>query len=219
MFKGFALFVIWRTWQFEGLNCISHIRGIHVIPPGSCGRLPNLNPISRTQGRQDGKKWQEMVRRNAINMNTRLTIEIKASLKMKYVLKRRSVTSLFSELLQFVIPFCMMNTCYKSKKECKYWESIQSSTTPDPGYQWENDNVTTRHHKREPRGQPFPSRWPQGTTNRMHESITKQDRNNLIDPQKKHRLGTVSKIILLYGLNWFNGAPTSPLVSDVDQDT
>ena len=51
-----------------------------------------------------------MVRRNAINMNTRLTVEIETLLKMKYVLKSRSVTSLFSELLQSVIPFCMMNT-------------------------------------------------------------------------------------------------------------
>ena len=25
VFKGFALFVIWRTWHLEGLNCISHI--------------------------------------------------------------------------------------------------------------------------------------------------------------------------------------------------
>ena len=47
----------------------------------------------------------------------------------------------------------------------------------------------------------------------VHESITKQDRNNTNDPQKMHRLGTVSKYtcILLEGLNWFNGAPTSPL--------
>ena len=37
-------------------------------------------------------------------------------------------------------------------------ESIQSSTTPDPGYQWESDKLTVRHHKREPRCQPFPSR-------------------------------------------------------------
>ena len=44
----------------------------------------------------------------------------------------------------------------RSKKEGKDQESIQSSTTPDPGYQWESDNVTIRHHKREPRGQPFP---------------------------------------------------------------
>ena len=48
----------------------------------------------------------------------------------------------------------------KSKKEGKDRESIQSSTTPDPGYQWENDNATIRQHKRELRGQPFPSRWP-----------------------------------------------------------
>ena len=45
-----------------------------------------------------------------------------------------------------------------SKKEGKDQESIQSSTTPDPGYQLESDNVTIRHHKREPRGPPFPSR-------------------------------------------------------------
>ena len=46
----------------------------------------------------------------------------------------------------------------------------------------------------------------------VHESMTKQDRNNINDPQKKHHLGTVSRIILLEGLNRFNGAPTSPLV-------
>ena len=46
----------------------------------------------------------------------------------------------------------------------------------------------------------------------MHESIAKQDRNNIDDPQKKHRLGTVSRSILLEGLNRFNSAQTSPLV-------
>ena len=44
------------------------------------------------------------------------------------------------------------------KKEGKDQEPIQLSTTPDPGYQWESDNVTISHYKREPRGQPFPSR-------------------------------------------------------------
>ena len=43
----------------------------------------------------------------------------------------------------------------------------------------------------------------------VHENITKQIRNNINDPQKKHRLGTVSKNIFLEGLNRFNGAPTS----------
>ena len=45
-----------------------------------------------------------------------------------------------------------------------------------------------------------------------HESITKQDKNNINDPHKKHRLGTVNKIILPEGLNQLNGAPTSSLV-------
>ena len=72
------------------------------------------------------------------------------------------------------------------KKEDKDQESIQSSTTTDPGYQWESDNVTIRHHKREPRGQPL----SQQVTIRhqqtdVHERITKQDRNNINDPQKK----------------------------------
>ena len=49
-------------------------------------------------------------------------------------------------------------TFFKSKQGCKDQESTQSSTTPDPGYQWESDKLTVRHHKREPRGQPFSSR-------------------------------------------------------------
>ena len=35
---------------------------------------------------------------------------------------------------------------------------IISSTKPDPEYQWESDKLIVRHHKREPRGQPFLSR-------------------------------------------------------------
>ena len=44
---------------------------------------------------------------------------------------------------------------YGSKKEDKDQESIQPSNTPDPGYQWESDNVTIRHNKREPRDNSF----------------------------------------------------------------
>ena len=46
----------------------------------------------------------------------------------------------------------------KVRKRDKVQESKQSITTPDPGYQWESENVAINHHKREPRGQPFPSR-------------------------------------------------------------
>ena len=40
-----------------------------------------------------------------------------------------------------------INVYNQSKKKGKYQDSIQSSTTPDPGYQWESDNFTIRHHK------------------------------------------------------------------------
>ena len=46
----------------------------------------------------------------------------------------------------------------------------------------------------------------------MHKTLQKQDRNNINDLEKKHHLGTVSKNILLEGLNQFDGALTSPLV-------
>ena len=58
-----------------------------------------------------------------------------------------------------------------------------------------SQQVTTRHQQTD-----------------VHESITKQDRNNINDPQKTHPLVTVSKNILLEGLNRFDGAPTSPSV-------
>ena len=45
-----------------------------------------------------------------------------------------------------------------------------------------------------------------------------QDTKNTNDPQKKHRLGTVSENILLEGLNWFHSANLT-LSSDVDQLT
>ena len=41
----------------------------------------------------------------------------------------------------------------QNKKDGKDQESTQSSTTPDPGYQWESNKLTVRHHKLELRGQ------------------------------------------------------------------
>ena len=54
-------------------------------------------------------------------------------------------------------------TSSESKKGGKDQELIQSSTTPDPGYHMGSDTNTSKHHKQEPRGQPFPSRLPQGS--------------------------------------------------------
>ena len=80
-------------------------------------------------------------------------------------------------------------------------------------YQWETDNVTIKTSQtrdmRSALSQQVTTRHQQKD---VHENITKQDRNNINDPQKKHRLGTFSKNILLEGLNRFNGAPTSPLI-------
>ena len=57
----------------------------------------------------------------------------------------------------------------------------------------ESDKITIWHHKQEPRGQPFPSRWPQGS----NEQTRKHDKHNTLitqdDPHKKYRLGTISK--------------------------
>ena len=49
--------------------------------------------------------------------------------------------------------YCIYN--YKSEQEGKDQKSIQSSPTPDPGYECESDNFTIRHHKREI--SPFPA--------------------------------------------------------------
>ena len=71
-----------------------------------------------------------------------------------------TLTMGFVTFLQIYLGYCL--TYNTSKREGKDQESIQSSNTPDPGYQRESDNFTIRHHKREPRGQAFPSRRPQG---------------------------------------------------------
>ena len=60
---------------------------------------------------------------------------------------------------------------------------------------WESNKNTIKHHKQEPWGQPCSSRWPHGRAAIIrHESMTTQDINNTNDPQKKYRLGNVSKI-------------------------
>ena len=41
----------------------------------------------------------------------------------------------------------------QGKKDGKDQELIQSKTTPDPGYPWESNKLTVRHHKRELRSQ------------------------------------------------------------------
>ena len=64
-------------------------------------------------------------------------------------------------------------TVSESKKKDKDQESIQSSTTPDPGYQWESDNFTIRHNKRKPRGQPIPAGDHKASINRRTRKLNK----------------------------------------------
>ena len=45
----------------------------------------------------------------------------------------------------------------KSMKEGKDQESIQSSTTPDPGYQWESDNSQLDITNESQEVSPFPA--------------------------------------------------------------
>ena len=61
-------------------------------------------------------------------------------------------------LIYYTWTFFLSKISQQSKKEGKDQESIQSITEPDPGYQWESDNVTNTHQKRESRGLPYPSR-------------------------------------------------------------
>ena len=64
---------------------------------------------------------------------------------------------------------------------------------------------------------PFPAGDHKAAMNRR-ESMRNTRHKNTNDPQKKYRLETVSKNILLEGLNRFYGANLT-LSSDVDQDT
>ena len=83
---------------------------------------------------------------------------------------------------------------------------------------WESDKTQLDITNKEPRGQPFPSGYHRAALNRCESLTHTQGINNTSDPQKKYRLGTVSKNILLEGLNQFRGANPA-LNSDVDQDT
>ena len=59
---------------------------------------------------------------------------------------------------------------------------------------------------------PFPAGDHKASINRRARKHNKNRQINKNDPQKKHRLRTVSKNIILEGLNWFYVALTSPLV-------
>ena len=95
----------------------------------------------------------------------------------------------------------------KSKEESKDQELIKSNTTPDPARhigKWQN---TRKHHTyKRARSSALPQQVTtrlQGIDKTVWQTWSTNDKN---DPQKEYRLGTVSKNILLEGLNLFDGA-------------
>ena len=102
----------------------------------------------------------------------------------------------------------------KVKKATKI-RNPSKNITPAPGChmgKWQN---TIEYHKREPRSQPF---FQQVTTRQQWTDakvLQTQDINKANDPQKKYRIGTVSKSVLLEGL--FCASRT--LISDMNQYT
>ena len=62
--------------------------------------------------------------------------------------------------------YCIFTFSKQSKKEGKDQESIQSSTTPHPGYQWESDNVTINITNTSQEIIPFPLGDHKASTNR-----------------------------------------------------
>ena len=96
-----------------------------------------------------------------------------------------------NELLWYKQYSSSISQSLESKLECKDQESIQSSTTPDPGYQWESGKLTVRHHKREPRGQPPPPPPPRTGDHKVHINRSAQrhrkhkTEKSIKDPQKK----------------------------------
>ena len=95
----------------------------------------------------------------------------------------------------------------------------KSSTTPDPGYQWESDKPTADTTNESQEVSPFPAGDHKTHTNRRAQRHIKHK------TEQKHKRFTKEvpprngqQNILLEGLNRSNGANPTPN-SDVDQDT
>ena len=79
-------------------------------------------------------------------------------------------------------------------KSDKDQESIQSSTTPDPGYHMEKWQNTIKQHKEEPSGQPFLNRWPQGS----NEQTRRHDTHKTYITQMIHKRRTALERSIKY---------------------
>ena len=73
---------------------------------------------------------------------------------------------------------------HQSKLGCKDQESMQSSTTPDPGYQWESDKLIVDTTKESQEVSPFPAGDHKAHINRRAQRHSKHK------TEQKHKRST-----------------------------
>ena len=83
----------------------------------------------------------------------------------------------------------------ESKQGCKDQESIQSSTTPDPGYQWESDKLTEDTTNESQEVSPFPAGDHKAQINRRAQRHNKHNIENTHKISTKALLHFTGKMI------------------------
>ena len=81
----------------------------------------------------------------------------KLILSQDYTDIQEALKRLYIESIDQIIFSIKVRKTAKIRKQYNQAPHLTQNTT------WERDKITIRHHKQEPRGQPFPSRWPQGS--------------------------------------------------------
>ena len=128
--------------------------------------------------------------------------------------------TIISLIYPYVVISCLRTKVkyrLQSKQDSKDQESIQSSTTPVPGFHMESSKCTINITNKCQEVSPFPSGDHKAAMNRR-KGMT-NTRHNINDPQKKYRLGTVSKNIFLEGCKLVSLCVNLTTSSDLDQDT
>ena len=129
------------------------------------------------------------------------TIQFPHSKFIKYSEKR---------YLRNTVVFCVIIFHSKVRKKARIRNRYNQVLHLSQDTKWERNKITKNITKKSQEVSPFPSGDHKAVKNRR-ESMTNTGINNTNNQQRKYRLGTVIKIILLEGLNLFHGAPT-PLV-------
>ena len=129
------------------------------------GHLVILNTVQDIEDIQGQEQWKEIV-------HTILRIG-----------KIRALNESAGRLFRAATQHRQNNSDNQSKYGCKDQESIQSSTTPDPGYQWESDKLTVDTTNESQKVSPFPAGDHKAHLNRRaqrhskHKTEQKQKRS------------------------------------------